>query len=176
MRTVVTGPTDGELAALIERRRSTGTDLFDEVWEGDYHMAPAPHPAHGQLDQQLAELLGPPARAQGLVGTGRFNLGTPDDYRVPDRGIHREVPSETFVSTVALVIEIVSPDDESWAKLAFFAAQGVDEVLIVDPGIRSVSWLARIDDGYEPVIRSEMLALDVDELRDALDWPVGSRA
>ncbi|CAN5555724.1 MAG: Uma2 family endonuclease [Iamia sp.] len=174
MRTVVTGPTDGELAALIERRRATGADLFDEVWEGDYHMAPAPHPAHGQLDQQLAELLGPPARARGLVGTGPFNLGTPDDYRVPDRGIHREAPSATFVRTAALVIEIVSPDDESWAKLVFFAARDVDEVLIVDPSTRSVTWLARTGDTYEPVARSEVLALEVDELRNALEWPGGA--
>ncbi len=171
MRTAPTGPTDAELAAIIERRRSTGADLFDEVWEGDYHMAPAPHPAHGQLDQQLAEHLGPRARAVGLVGTGPFNLGATGDYRVPDRSLHRAPPRETFVSTAALVVEIVSPDDESWAKLGFYAAREVDEVLIVDPSVCSVTWLARSGGGYGPITRSEVLALEVAELHDALEWP-----
>jgi Uma2 family endonuclease len=37
------------------------------------------------------------------------------------------------VPTAALVVEIVSPGDESYKKLDFYAAQAVDEVVIVDP-------------------------------------------
>ena len=84
MRTVVLGPRPPELDALIARRRSLGLDTHDEVWKGEYHMAPSAHSSHGWLDQQLAELLGPLARAAGLGGTGPFNLGEPDDFRVPD--------------------------------------------------------------------------------------------
>lgn len=171
MRTVVLGPPSGEMAALIERRRASGADLFDEVWEGEYHMAPAPHPAHGQLDQQLAEWLGPPARRAGLVPSGPCNLGSPDDYRVPDRVLHRRAPTATFVEGAALVVEIVSPHDETWAKLDFFAAHQVDEVLVVDPSEQAVHWLARLDGAYGPVERSVVLDVAVDDLRAALAWP-----
>jgi excisionase family DNA binding protein len=53
------------------------------------HIAPAPRDAHADISQQLAELLGAPARAGGLVPTiAQFNIGSPNDYRVPDGGLH----------------------------------------------------------------------------------------
>lgn len=171
MRTVVLGPWDGPLSALIERRRATGTDLFDEVWEGEYHAVPAAHPSHGHLDQQMAEILGPLARARALVVTGPFNLGQVDDYRVPDRGIHTSLPSDTFVETVALVVEVVSPHDESWVKLAFFAARGVDEVVIVDGARRVVDWMALVDGSYQPVDTSDVLGVTVADVVSAVAWP-----
>ncbi|MEX0659371.1 MAG: Uma2 family endonuclease [Egibacteraceae bacterium] len=172
MRTVVMGPVPDELAALLEKRRATGADLYDEVWEGDYHMAPAPHAAHGVLDQQLAVLLDPLARAAGLVGSGPFNLGHPDDYRVPDRGLHRAAPSGTWVATAALVVEIVSPDDETWAKLAFYAAHEVDELVVADPHSRTLYWLARSAGGaYEPIEASVLLGVDAAAFAEQIDWP-----
>jgi hypothetical protein len=38
-------------------------------------------------------------------------------------------------------LEIVSPDDDTWKKLASYAAHEVDELLIVDPDKRRVDWL-----------------------------------
>ncbi|HVM13726.1 MAG TPA: Uma2 family endonuclease [Egibacteraceae bacterium] len=171
MRTVVVGPVPDELAALIKRRRATGADLFDEVWEGDYHMAPAPHAAHGVLDQQLAVLLDPLARAAGLVGSGPFNLGHPDDYRVPDRGLHRTQPSATRVASAALVVEIVPPEGETWAKLPFYAAHEVDELLIADPHTRTLRWLARSGGTYGEVEVSDLLGVDVEAFAEQIDWP-----
>ena len=77
VRTVVFGPPPAEISALIARRRALGLDTHDEVWEGEYHMAPAADVAHGWVDQQLAQLLAPLAAAAGLVATGPFNLGSP---------------------------------------------------------------------------------------------------
>lgn len=58
---------------------------------GVLHMSPEPSRAHLDMQQQLAELLGPLARGAGLVpGIGAFNLGTEDDYRAPDGGLFRE--------------------------------------------------------------------------------------
>jgi Uma2 family endonuclease len=70
------------------------------------------------------------------------------------------------------VVEIVSPNDETWEKLPFHAAHKVDEVLIVDPQERSVSWLALADGEYHPVERSGLVDLGGQDLAEQLDWPV----
>jgi Uma2 family endonuclease len=69
------------------------------------------------------------------------------------------------------VVEIVSPGDESWEKLPFYAAHRVDEVLIVDPQERSVSWLALRDGEYHPIERSGLVDLGTLGLAEQLDWP-----
>jgi Uma2 family endonuclease len=171
MRTVVLHPPPLELEQLIDRRRRLGHDLFDEVWEGEYHMVPAPHSAHGRIDQQLAELLGPLVRQAGLSVSGPFNLGEPDDFRVPDRGIHDGEPRGVWVPTAVAVVEIVSPEDETWGKLPFYARHGVREVLIVAPTDRSIDWLQLAGEHYANVGRSGLIELGPDELAAQLDWP-----
>lgn len=171
MRTVVLGPKPAELEAMIARRRASGADLHDEVWQGEHHVAPAPHPAHAYLDQQLAEVLGPLARKAGLVSTGPFNLGEPNDYRVPDRAVHRHLPIEVWVPTAAVVVEILSLDDETWNKLEFYATHHVDELLIVGVADRSVTWLALTDNGYSKVEESGLLGMSVEALAERIDWP-----
>jgi Uma2 family endonuclease len=69
------------------------------------------------------------------------------------------------------VIEIVSPNDETWEKLPFYAAHDVDEVPIVDPQERSVDWLALEAGEYRPVERSGLLDLSAQGLAEQLDWP-----
>jgi len=171
--TLVCDPQPAEFEALLERRRRLGQDLLDEVWEGVYHMNPAPHGRHVEIQQQLAELLGPIARAAGLrARVGIFNLGEPNDYRVPDGGVFSSEATEVFFATVALAIEIVSPDDQTWEKLGFYAAHRVDELLIVDPQERRVHWLGLAGDGgYQPLERSGLLALGPAELAELIDWP-----
>jgi len=68
-------------------------------------------------------------------------------------------------------IEIVSPGDETWDKLDFYAAHQVDELLIVDSAKQTVSWLARASDRYESTARSRLVELGPDELADQLAWP-----
>jgi len=172
MATLVLDPQPVELDALLERRRRLGLDHNDEMWEGVLHVNPAPHGRHHRIGQQLAELLGPPATAAGLVpAIGIFNLGEPEDYRVPDGGVHRPGPDQMYYETTALVVEIVSPGDESWDKLAFFAAHEVDEVLIVDPEEHAVHWLGLSDGEYRPIERSGLIDLGPDELAEQIDWP-----
>lgn len=173
MSTVVLEPTTPELEALKERRRRAGLDRLDEVWEGVLHMVPAPSYEHAKVAQQLAELLGPLARTAGLEpAMNEFNLGESErDFRVPDGGLHRPGASGTWLPTAALVVEIVSPDDETWQKLPFYAAHGVDELLIVDPGERSVHWLALADGEYREVERSGLIELGPAELSERIEWP-----
>ena len=66
MPTLVRDPQPAEFEALLERRRQLGQDLLDEVWEGVYHLNPAPHRRHAHIAQQLAVVLDGPARAAGL--------------------------------------------------------------------------------------------------------------
>ena len=171
MKTVVLGPRPRELEGLIQRRRALGIDTFDEVWEGSYHMAPAAHPAHGYVGTQLAVLLAPFASAAGLIGTDPFNLGDPDDYRVPDRGYHRGLPTTTWVPTAAVVVEVVSPDDETYEKFAFYAAHGVDELIVADPSVRTVTCWALDGAAYRQTDRSALLAVTAAELETSLAWP-----
>jgi Uma2 family endonuclease len=172
MRTLVADPPPAEFQALLERRRRFGADRHDEVWEGVLHMTPASRGCHDDVQQQLAELLGPPARRAGLLPTvGGFNLGEPDDYRIPDGGFRRERVVAVYYQTAALVIEVVSPGDETWEKLPFYAAHGVEELLIVDPERRSVEWLALQQTEYRPIERSGLIDLGAAELRERIDWP-----
>ncbi len=172
MPTLVLGPPPPELEALIERRRRAGADRFDEVWEGVHHMVPAPSDAHALVEAQLVELLAPRARTAGLVMSGQFNLGESEhDFRVPDAGLHRSGGWGVWQPSTPLVIEILSPGDESQRKLPFYAKRAVDEVLLVDPVERTVQWLALSGGEYQPVERSGLIDLGAAELAARIEWP-----
>lgn len=172
VRTVVLEPLPAEIEQLLARRRELGQDRHDEVWEGEYHMVPGPHPRHGVVDDEIGRALHPHALRRGLAQATTFNVGTTDNFRVPDRGLLREVPDAVYLPTAALVVEVLSPHDEAWEKLPHYAAHHVDEVVMVDPPTRTVTWLARRGDGYEPVERSEVLDVAVADVVEAVTWPV----
>lgn len=136
-------------------------------------MVPAPRGEHADIAHQLAVILDGPARDAGLApAIGEFNLGESEhDYRVPDGAIHRARPRGVWLATAAIVIEIVSPGDESWDKLPFYARQGVDEVVIVDPYARAAHWLALAEGRYEPIARSRLIDLGAADLAERIDWP-----
>jgi hypothetical protein len=171
VRTVVLGPRPAELEALLERRRASGQDIYDEVWAGEYHVAPAPSHRHALLDDEVAAVLRPLARRAGLAGSGPFNLGEPRDFRVPDRGLHRQRSGEVWVPTAAMVVEILSADDETFEKFAFYAAHRVDEVLVVDPVSRRVRCWRLMGDEYVEAEASGLLEVTVVELAEGIDWP-----
>jgi Uma2 family endonuclease len=166
---VVLGPRPPELERLIERRRALGIDVFDEVWEGSYHMAPAPHPAHGYVDNELAALLAPLARQAGLVGP--VNLGRPDDYRVPDRAYHRTLSDTVWVEPAAVVVEVVSPDDETFEKFGFYLDHGVDELIVGDPSACSIKCWEREAGRYVPRDGFALLRITAEAIAAAIVWP-----
>ncbi len=171
MRTLVVDPPTAGMEEVLERRRRSGLDRMDEVWEGVLHMVPAPSYGHGDLESQLHAILRPLARRAGLTMIGQSNLGEGEhDFRVPDSALHRPGASGTWHPTAALVIEIVSPGDESWEKLPFYAAHDVDEALIVDPASRSVDWLGLTDGEYRPIERSGLIDLSASQLAEQIDW------
>jgi len=172
MPTLILDPPPAGLEELLEQRRRMGADRHDEVWEGVYHMVPGPNAPHSFVAHHVSVLLDAPARAAGLHVGMEFNVGLGvDNFRVPDLGVHRELRTGTWVPTAAIVVEILSPTDEAWQKLSFYAERGVDELVFVDPAERSVTWLALQEGEYRPVERSGLIDLGAAELAQRIDWP-----
>ncbi len=125
--------------SLLDERRRLGLDVFDEVWEGVLHMVPPPSGEHQRLGSELIAVILVAAKQRGLVASHETGLfAADDDYRVPDliaslplNCTHRGVDD-----TAELVVELRSPNDESYEKLPWYAARGVTEMLIVDPATR----------------------------------------
>ncbi len=162
-------PVPPELADEVARRRAWGADTHDEVWDGEYRMAPPPHGRHGLLQYEVAAALRPWAKQAGLAVIVELGVGVPRDYRAPDVGVVSDFDQQWF-PTAAVVVEVLSPRDTAWEKLPFYARHEVDEVVMVDPHGRTVVWLARAGDGYEEVHRSAVLGGDVADILAPVDW------
>jgi len=159
---------------LLEERRRLGLDRWDEVWEGVLHMVPPPHGDHGRLNDDLGFFFKLHWEQEGLgltypeTGVRRpdapsqpeLGEGVPSDYRTPDRsfllppryGAYRE---GWIVGGPDVVLEVVSPRDESRAKLPFYFALGVREVVLIDRSTHEVEVLRAGPTGFEPVPASE---------------------
>ncbi len=170
MRTVVLGP-NMQLEAIIVERQKLGLDLYDESWDGEYHMAPAPTGAHALLQIRLPLLLNAAATAASLIVSGPFNLGQLDDFRVPDGGYHRIAPVGTWIATATIVVEIVSPDDETYAKFDFYYAHGIEEIIVADPATRTVKCFRRSGTRFAESEMSDLLGVTAASLTAELDWP-----
>ena len=131
-------------AWFVERRKAMGGDRWDEVWEGVLHMVPPPSFLHAHLGTKLAVVLTPLAEARGWLVSSEAGLFDPEvgakDYRQPDLlAVDPAHVSERGVEGRAeLVVEILSPGDESRAKLPFYARHGVREVWLIEPKARAV--------------------------------------
>jgi Uma2 family endonuclease len=169
MTTIVRGPRPPEIEQLLERRRRSGADRFDEVWEGRYVVAPDPHSNHGAVQGEIYALLKPAARRLGVRAAQTFNLGGPDDYRIPDAGL-RPGPPGVWQESAPLVVEVLSPEDMTFEKLDFYTAHGVLELLVVDWQDRSVRCFA-LQEGQVERDRSEVLGMTTAEVVAAIDWP-----
>ena len=169
MTTIVRGARPPEIEQLLERRRLSGADRLDEVWEGRYVVAPDPHSSHGEVMGELYALLKPVGRRLGLRAVQTFNLGGPDDYRIPDAGL-LDVPAGVWHETAVLVVEVLSPEDMTFEKLDFYTARGVRELLVVDWQERSVRCFA-LEEGQVERDRSQVLDLTTAAIVDRIDWP-----
>lgn len=171
--TLVLDPQPAEIEELLARRRELGTDRWDEVWEGVLHMIPPPSHKHQLLASRLHRLLGALGDEAGLELTAEVGVGSDEhDYRAPDLALHRPADVQPqWHHTAALVVEIVSPNDKTWEKLGFYAAHGVDELLIVDPERRTVHWFGLTEGEYRLLVRSGLIELGPDELAVQIEWP-----
>ena len=111
-------------------------------------MVPPPAERHQSLGSELLAALRPLARGRGLKISYEVGLfGGDDDYRVPDLGVYRpDQASERGLEAAAeLVVELVSPGDESRAKVPWYATR-VREVVLVDRDTLAVE-VFRMADG-----------------------------
>jgi len=143
MATLVLGMPPPELEALLERRRQAGVDRLDEVWRGVRQLVPGPASSTRASRSNLLCCSTLPRDAGLLAAMSGFTLSTVR-ARLPraDGGLRRPGAAGVWLPTAAVVVEILSPDDESWQKLPVYAEHHVDEVLFVDPTERTVTWLA----------------------------------
>jgi len=140
---------------LAERHR-LGHDKRDELWEGVLHMVPPGSFAHGSVSLDLAIALVTIAKRRGLLvrtsEIGVFNPKVDKSYRIPDVCIGRpEHVSERGFEGAELVVEVLSPNDESRKKFDFYARVGVREVWLVEPKTRETEIYALRDGRYDPV-------------------------
>lgn len=170
---------------LLEDRRRLGIDGRDEMWDGVPHVLPPAGGPHQRMSAAFFLAVAPLAQARGL--TPHFETGLFDDesnYRVPDLLFCRpEHLSERGAEGAELVVEFRSPDDESYAKLDFYAATGVREVLVAHPKPRRVELFRLVDGRLLPTTAdaageygSEVLDLRLSVVDGALrlTWPGGS--
>ena len=144
---------------ISERRKTTGADRFDEMWDGVLHRGPTPSRTHQDLQWTLQTWL---RQVWAPIHRGRvfheINVasvgGWPHNYRVPDLvlllpdrfAIDRNI---YFEGGPSAVVEIRSPGDESLEKLPFYASNGVPEVWIIDRDTRQPELLALVGESYQ---------------------------
>jgi Uma2 family endonuclease len=151
-------PALGEYVAL---RQARGLDTYDEWWQGVYRIVTGPSPEHGELVSDLSELLGPLVRATGLKRGAPINIGLDrTDCRVPDLAIFEpDTPrtSPAFLTSALVVIEVLSPGEQSGEKLDFYQDHGVKEYLEIDLAAGTVGLWVWSEGNWKPETDSNVL-------------------
>jgi Uma2 family endonuclease len=127
--------------AFLEERRRFGQDKKDELWDGELHMVPPPGSRHIFVARDLLNALEPVARQRGLrtMPDPAGLYGPENNWRIPDGMLVRpEMISERGAEHAELVIEVLLPNDESRAKMPWYAKRGVTELWLVEPSTRVV--------------------------------------
>ena len=144
---------------LLDWRRQTGADKFDEMWEGVLHMSPSPNREHQRLEWALETWLRVHwADPDGHEVYHQRNVSAvgewPKNYRIPDlvlllsNELHLDL-DEYIDGPPAVVVEIRSPGDETDNKLPFYAELGVREVWVIDRDSKLVELHALSDGTYQ---------------------------
>ena len=129
----------------LKERMNSEVAQWDEMWNGVLHMPPMPNGMHQDFAFHLQSYLWQYwAKPRGGRVRQEVNLTTPEDeahwthnYRIPDLvvlsadrlGIDK---NEYMVGAPLVVVEVKSPNDETYDKFPFYAALGVPEVWVFD--------------------------------------------
>jgi Uma2 family endonuclease len=169
--------------AWLEQRARLGHDHLDELWEGVLHVVPPPGLVYQEIGSEVLAFLKPLLRRRGielLYETGVYRPGSGgSDYRVPDlvffRSADDSIRSERGIEGGPLaILEIRSPDDETYDKFPFWAALGVKELIVILPTTREVEVYRLAGDRYVAVSaddRGRVHAATIDVRMSRLDAP-----
>jgi Uma2 family endonuclease len=127
---------------LIQQRRATGADRYDEVWDGIYVMSPLANNEHQALVSELTTVLNVTVGWAGLgqvfpgVNVSDRRVDWQRNYRCPDVAVFLQDTQavdcgEFWFGGPELAIEIVSPGDKTLDKLPFYARVGIRELWVV---------------------------------------------
>ena len=173
---------------VLEWRRKTGADRFDEVWDGVLHMVPAANVGHQQFERSLLVWLSNHWMHSGREVLHQVNVSPDDDwlnnFRIPD--IVLLMPEETrflrdsfLQGAPSVVVEIRSPGDETFEKLSFYASLGAKEVWVISRDTRELQLFQLVGGAYEqaPGSQTDWLLSDASriELRHESDNKLGIR-
>jgi Uma2 family endonuclease len=155
MDTLISNP--AFLRRLIRKRRATGADRFDEVWDGVYIVSPGAGDEHQKVGGKLYIALDATIESPGLGEVRQIpnvsdrQKGWRQNYRCPDvavflKGTSAICKGAYWLGGPDFAVEVVSPYDRSRKKLDFYAKVGVKELLLVDRKPWALE-LYRIQDG-----------------------------
>jgi Uma2 family endonuclease len=128
---------------LLARRRETGADRFDEVWNGVYVMAPLANNQHQFLATRygvvVSDSRGTDTSTIVLVGANISDRvrGWKKNFRCPDVAVFLPGNPAQDCGThwcggPDWALEITSPKERVRQKLKFYAKVGMKELLILD--------------------------------------------
>ena len=158
---VITDPRLSE--QVLARRRALGLDRWDEKWDGVWHMGPSPNDEHSRLEQEIIVILREVVALAG-IGVLRHELNVADpakeleDFRIPDisvvmRGSTAQRKGTYIAGGPDFIVEIRSPGDETYEKLAWYAKQGVREALVMGRDTKHLE-LYRLQGGVMVLVAS----------------------
>jgi Uma2 family endonuclease len=143
---------------ILDWRKQTGADRWDEMWDEVLHMVPNPNCDHQDLEFALeAYLRNHWAPVYGAKVYHNVNVasvgGWPQNFRIPDLVLLKPERfhinrNEYLEGGPNVVVEIRSPDDETYDKLPFYASIDVAEVWVVDRDTKSPEIHCLIDGVY----------------------------
>jgi Uma2 family endonuclease len=154
---------------LIKDRQAKGIDRYDEVWEGVYVMPPMASNWHqdlvGLLTAIFRSVLPSEVRVQPGANVSDRREGWEKNYRCPDVVVvlpgSRAVDCGThWFGGPDFLVEVRSPGDDSEAKLPFYAAVGVRELLIMQRDERTLRLFRHDGSALQPVGISEAKGKD----------------
>lgn len=142
---------------ILRRRRLTGANRYDEVWDAVYLMSPLANDEHQMFVTDLSAVFTNVIKFTGLgqvragVNVSDLARGWRKNYRIPDIAIKlnsglARILKNHWVGGPDFVVEVVSEGDRTRQKLDFYSAIKTREVLVID----SDSWsleLYRFRDG-----------------------------
>ncbi len=135
--------------------KKTGVDRYDEVWDGQYMMAPNASWDHQELASELHVILRMVAKELGGYAHQGDNVtdrekNWKENFRIPDvlvvlPGSKAKKFSAGLIGGPDFVVEVLSPGDRSIDKLPFYAKVGSREVLHLDQATKELTLFRLID-------------------------------